>query len=265
MGYQSVWNHRTGVIEQVLEDIKNEYPQAWQAAHNPQRGDKTQREEYCQRVCARLRDLGIPAGMNGKRGNPNDLSEDIIALPRPDHVGAPDTSGKYPSIEIRDVIASAGPDREGNQAGRPYFGDVTQKTLDNREKGCYVEPIKLSGQSRPPVGGEVPTPPIVTPTPPSSALEARIQALEAQNLELRTMVANALSGIGAVATQVGTLSGALLDGGGAFDTMTKRIFGVDGSENAGVAEEVVIRLQNLEPKDRRGALEGCRVVSYLRR
>ena len=60
MPYQSIWNHRAGEIEGVLHDIKNEYPQAWQAAHNPQRGDKTQREEYCQRVCLRLRAIGIP-------------------------------------------------------------------------------------------------------------------------------------------------------------------------------------------------------------
>jgi hypothetical protein len=266
MGYESVWNHRKDAIERVLEDIKNEYPQAWQAAHNPRRGDKRQREEYCQRVVARLRDMGIPAGMNGKRGNKDDLSEDIIALPRHDGTGAPDTSGKYPSIEIRDVIASAGPDNEGNQGGRPYFGDVTQATLDKREAGCYVEPIKLDGQSRPPIGGptDPATPPPIVP-PETNPLEARILALEEQNLELRTLLGNALSGIGTLATQIGTLNGALLDQGGAFDNLTKRIFGVDGSDNAGVAEEVIIRMQNLEPQDRKGALEGCRVVSYLRK
>lgn len=262
--YVSHWNHRADLIEQVLEDVKREFPQAWQAAHNPKRGDKTQREEYCQRVVARLRELGIPAGMNGKRGNAGDLSEDIIALPRGDRYGAPDTSGKFPSIEIRDVIVSAGPDAEGNQAGRPYFGDVTQATLDKREAGCYVEPTPQSG-SRPPIGGEPPkeppvgepgVPPIVPPaTTPS--VEARLEALE-------TLVRSVLSGLGLVATKVADLDRKLLDTGGAFDMQTKRIFGVDGSNNLSVAEEVVGILQNLEPKDRTGALEGCKVVSYLR-
>ena len=261
MGYESVWNHRKDVIEQVLNDIKDEYPRAWQNAHNPERGDKLEREEYCQRVGARLRDIGIPAGMNGKRGNPADLSEDCITLPRQDGHGAPDTSGKFRSIEIRDIIASAGPDANGNQGGRPYFGDVTQATLDKREAGCYVEPTKLNGQSRPPVGEPTPT----DPPPANDTLASRVAVLEKQNLELRMMVQQTLAGIGMLSTSVADLRGLLLDGGGAFDNLTKRIFGVDGSEDAGIAEEVVIRLQNLEPRDRTGALEGCRVVSYLRR
>ena len=163
MAYQSIWNHKTEDIERVLHEVKDEYPQAWQAAHNPQRGDKRQREEYCQRVCARLREIGIPAGMNGKRGNPDDLSEDIIALPNVDahgrtFGGALDTSGRYAAIEIRDIIASAGPDRHGNQNGRPAFGDVTEETIRLGTVGCYVEPTPQSGQ-RPPVGGTPTDPP----------------------------------------------------------------------------------------------------------
>lgn len=260
MPYQSIWNHKRDIFEQVLEEQRAAHPHAWQAAHNPQRGDKRQREEYCQRVCARLREFGIPAGMNGKRGNPNDLSEDIIALPRTDRDGAPDTSGRFPSIEIRDVIASAGPDRDGNQGGRPYFGDVTQATLDKGEGGCYVEPTPQNGGVRPPIGGEQPDPPIVLPGPiPGTdyqALADRVRALEES-------FALILSGIGALATQVGNLEGKLLNADGAFDRMTKRIFGV-GMDDASVAQEVILLLQNLEPEERTGALEGCRVVPYLR-
>lgn len=266
MGYASQWNDRSAFVEDVLEDIKRDYPQDWQAAHNPQRGDKQQREAYCQRVCARLREMGIPAGMNGKRGNPNDLSEDIIALPHNGTDGAPDTSGRFPSIEIRDVIASAGPDNDGNQGGRPYFGDVTQATLDKREAGCYVEPTaQVAG--RPPTGGTPDPPPVPDPLPPpiihnppppgnTAGLEARIAALEGQN-------ANILSGIGALATQIGTLSGNVLDPNGGFDTLTKRLFGV-GTDDASIAEEVVAALTIALNDPRNGLDLGCKVHRRLR-
>lgn len=267
MPYQSIWNHRAEDIERVLHETKDEFPQAWQAAHNPQRGDKRQREEYCQRVCAKLRAIGIPAGMNGKRGNPNDLSEDIIALPNIDgagrsHGGALDTSGRFPAIEIRDVIASAGPDREGNQGGRPYFGDVTQATLDKGETGCYVEPT-LQGGSRPPVGGPVtPTdPPVTPPTGAQHVLAEVIAGIQADILDLQQRQANVLAGIGALATQIGNLEGKLLNTDGAFDHLTKRVFGV-GTDDPSIAEETVALL--LRPADQGGADLGCKVHRRLR-
>jgi len=259
MGYESQWDDRRNVIEGVLEDIKNEYPSDWQAAHNPQRGDKQQREAYCQRVCARLRELGIPAGMNGKRGNPHDLSEDIIALPGKSG-SAPDTSGRFPGVEIRDVIASAGPDSAGNQGGRPYFGDVTQATLDKREAGCYVHPTPQGGSrpgtTPPPPGPPPPQPPPPPPPRDIAGLEARIGALEMQN-------ANILTGIGALASQLGDLSRNTLDPNGAFDTLTKRLFGV-GTDDASIAEEVVAALATAIADPNNELDLGCKVHRRLR-
>lgn len=250
--YESVWNESAHTILTVLEETRERYPQDWQAAHNPQRGDKQQREAFCHRVALRLRDLGIPAGVNGKRGNPLDISEDIITLPRQDTLGAPDTSGRYPSIEIRDIIAGAGPDANGDQAGRLYFGDVTQATLDKNESGCYVTPTYPV--TRPPVGGIPPVKP-VEPPPPATNIEARFLALE-------TLVRTILSGQGAIMSALSDLDAKILAPGGAFDTQTKRIFGVDGSGDDGVAEETVAKLfEAIEAGD----IQTCQVVSYLRR
>lgn len=264
MAYESIWNHRRDEILEVIEDVKASYPQAWQAAHNPRRGDKRQREEFCQRVCMALRAIGIPAGMNGKRGNPNDLSEDIIALPNVDskgvsYHGAVDTSGRFRAIEIRDIIASAGPDENGNQGGRPVFGDVTQATIDAGTSGCYVEPTPQEGQpQRPPTGGEPTVPPVTSPIPPPATdpgLEARVAHLEQQ-------FALVLSGIGAVSTAIGTLDGKLFNEGGVFDELIKRLYGV--ADREGLHDKLIQKLRDLPPDERDGALEGCRVVKYLR-
>ena len=270
MGYNSLWNHKAGLILDVLEDTKARFPRAWNNAHNPKAApNKRDREEYCQRACWALRAAGIPAGMNGKRGNPSDLSEDIVNLPNVDesgnaHGGAPDTSGRYLAIEIRDVIGGAGPDKDGNQAGRVVFGDATQETLNKREVGCYVDPdpaYKDGATTTPP---PVTPPPVTTPppTPPPTTGGGDIATLLRDILyELKvTQEQNAriLTGIGALATQQGNLESKLLDTGGAFDMQTKRIFGVDGSGATSVAQDAVNILTNTKDL---GTLDsiGCRL------
>lgn len=86
-------------------------------------------------------------------------------------------------------------------------------------------------------------------------IEARLARLEAQ-------IAAGMSGIGALAAMLGDLKLLIQT---LQDEQTKRLFGTDGTGDPGIAEEVIERLQRLEPAECIGALEGCRVVSPFRR
>ncbi len=87
-------------------------------------------------------------GLNGKRGNPNDLSQDVITFPNSS--GAPDSNpigaNNSGGVEIRDIIGNAGT----SQANLVY-GDVTQATIDKGEKGCWIEPTEVSGANPNPI------------------------------------------------------------------------------------------------------------------
>lgn len=265
MGYTSIWNHKAGLILDVLEDIKARFPRAWTNAHNKVAApNKRDREEYCQRVVWGLRAIGIPAAMNGKRGNPADLSEDIVALPNVDdagnaHGGAPDTSGRWLAIEIRDIISSAGPNPDGSQGGRLYFGDVTQATLDKREAGCYVEPDPAYRDGAvviPPPGPDVPP---VKPTPPPTTGGGDIATL-LRDILLEVKItqeqnARILAGIGALNQNI---TDGRAENHALFDQQTKRIFGVDGSGATSVAQDAVDILTKTENFGKLESL-GCRL------
>lgn len=249
--YTSVWNDDAGLILETLEEVKASFPTAWNNAHNPKAAPlKRDREEFCQRACWALRAKGIPAAMNGKRGNAADLSEDILALPNIDengqsHGGAQDTSGRYAAIEIRDIIAGAGPDANGNQAGSLVFGDVTQATIDQNTSGCYVEPdpaYRYAPEPGPEPGPEPEPPPTngdfeTTVLTMLATIAHRVAAIEEAQ-------ARGLVGLGAINTNV---SDGRAETHALFDQQTKRIFGVDGSGAASVAQEAIDILTTLKP------------------
>ena len=167
---QTVPNYRADV-----EACVSRYPAAWACAHTG-RSCSADFVILCARDINRAKDARV--GVNGKRGNPNDLSQDIIAY-RGIGTAIDVTRGNTP-MEIIDVIVCAGGDPPrcepsvdwGVAPGGP--GD----------RGAWVDPWSVQ-----PTAGGTPTP---TPTPAPTP---------APTVDLRP----ALDAIAALAQQVGAL------------------------------------------------------------
>jgi hypothetical protein len=98
-----------GFQAQVLatgQALTRNEPTAWSNAHN---AGEPQGSEFVRRWALALRDMGILACVNGKRGS-DTLSQDVLTFPLTEG-GATDTSGRYRGrIAIIDVIIGAGED-----------------------------------------------------------------------------------------------------------------------------------------------------------
>ena len=138
----------------VVERIAQDYPQDFDEAHHFELGDRAW--IFIRRLAYALHQTDRRWGMNGRRGNPNDLSAD--ATP---YRGGPDASG---GVFLIDVIAGA-----GGRDPQPAWFDVTQATIDAGTIGIWVQPE--------PVDGSPPAPtPAPTPDPPDG-LDARRRAI----------------------------------------------------------------------------------------
>lgn len=157
----------------VGEATRVAYPAAWRNAHA---AGEPQGSEFVRRWALALREQGINACVNGKRGT-DTLSQDVLVFPVTEG-GNRDTSGRYAQIAIIDVIAGA-----GGPSPTLGWGDVSAVS-----PGKCITPVLESGE-----GGSVPpvvTPPVVTPPPPTvdlapvlsrlDAIDARLAALEAR-------------------------------------------------------------------------------------
>lgn len=136
-----------------VEACVTRYPAAWACAH-------TGRACSADFVILCARDLSSKDanwGVNGKRGNPADLSQDILAY-RGTGTAIDVTRGNAP-MEIIDVIACAG--GGPNCSPSVAWGVAPGGTGD---RGAWVDPWSV----QPTAGGTAPTP-NPTPTPPQPA------------------------------------------------------------------------------------------------
>ena len=122
-------------MQDVVEDMSERFPTEWKNAHKDygqQDGKEgrvtvTEATKFMQLLASILHDkYDARFGLNGKRGDMNDLSQDAISFRNPRGPGG---------VEIIDVIASAG---ESNASAA--WNDVTQKTIDARTVGIFVQP-----------------------------------------------------------------------------------------------------------------------------
>lgn len=149
MSYVSLTNPYGNQIIDIAKQVRTQYPTDWGNAHNHQPSGNVYIRRVAWAVHLALPQLGV--GLNGKRGNPQDMSQDILAF-RNDTGCVNACAPGW--LELRDIIGNAGT----SQASLVY-GDVTQKTIDLNEKGCWIAPE--------PVGGEpVPIPEPVPEVPP---------------------------------------------------------------------------------------------------
>jgi len=166
MAYTPIWQARRNEILLIAEEVRFTNPTAWAEVKVP---GQTSRKyiilvvEACQ---SRLNDKvvngitlrGQDVGCNLKRGG-QELSLDVIALPNP--TGARDATGRFPGLELIDIIGSA----ESAGAFLSWI-DVTQITIDRGEMGGWVD---------------VDQPASPAPRPPAGIVPGREEALDEMN------------------------------------------------------------------------------------
>ena len=128
MAYQPLWTSKRQAILDVAERIKAQYPQAWDEVKVPGQASRT----FISLVAAECqKTISADIGCNLKRGGP-DVSLDVLAMPNSS--GARDASGKFPGLELIDIINGA----EGPTPSL-VWGDQTQKTIDAGVPGGWVQ------------------------------------------------------------------------------------------------------------------------------
>jgi hypothetical protein len=117
--------YRERVI-QLSEELKARFPQAWAKV---QRHDDD--GEFNRLLASACQQAGIPAYLNGKRGNPHDQSRDVLVFENP--TGARDRSGRFAGIEIIDIIVG-----HESAGARVDMLDVT--VVEDRNTGQRMMP-----------------------------------------------------------------------------------------------------------------------------
>lgn len=153
MAYASKWISRQYEIVQIASDVKAQHPEAWAEVKIPGQKSRTFINLVAAACQARLGDKvvdgvvlrGKDVGCNLKRGGP-DLSLDVLALPN--ESGCADATGKFPGLELIDIIASA----EGPSANLSW-GDVTQTTISSGVPGGWKAPAGTAPAPVPVVPG----------------------------------------------------------------------------------------------------------------
>ena len=131
----------------VVRDLAAQYPDEWRAAH----ANGPQTEAFIRRLAWVLHQRDPRVGLNGKRGNPSDISDDVICYDGVSERGDVDPTRGNAPVTVIDVIASA-----GSPNASPAWFAVGPATP--HPHAAWVRPT--------PVGGETPAPgPTPTPTP----------------------------------------------------------------------------------------------------
>jgi len=90
----------------VVSELARQFPQEWRDAHNPS-GGGPHTEAFIKRLAWVLHSTVDPRfGLNGKRGNPNDLSDDALNY-KGEGPGHDPTNGNAP-VTVIDCIGGAG-------------------------------------------------------------------------------------------------------------------------------------------------------------
>ena len=86
-----------------VEKCKADYPQAWTDAHT----GNSHTEDFIKLLAIRCHAINVKCGLNGKRGNPSDLSDDALNF----LCGSSESTGRTPEglpCVVIDVIGAAG-------------------------------------------------------------------------------------------------------------------------------------------------------------
>lgn len=159
--------------QHIVAQLAAQYPDEWRKAHNPS-GGGPETEAFIRRLAYVLHTtVDARWGLNGKRGSPNDISDDALNW-RGEGPGHDPTNGNQP-ITVVDVIAGAG-------GPNPQPSWQVFDTLPG--PGAWVKPEPVGSGSG---GGG--TPPPTPPQPTAQDLLSAITALASQVKTLDVKVA----------------------------------------------------------------------------
>jgi hypothetical protein len=174
---KEVWDHRDKALD-VIRRLASEHSQAWRDAHNPS-GGGAHTELFVRLVASALHNEVSPLfGLNGKRGDPGDISDDVV-----NYYGA--GPGRDPltnaPVTVIDFIRNAGASHDDpDERKRP---EVVWAPIDLPGDGAWVKPVNIT----PPVA----QPPVVT-HPPNTDLEDLIMGSITDLLKGQTLIFDAL-------------------------------------------------------------------------
>jgi len=152
--------------QSIVADLAGKFPDEWRAAHTG--GPDT--EAFIRRLAHVLHTtVDARFGLNGKRGNPHDLSDDALNF-KGEGPGHDPTDGNRP-VTVIDVIAAA-----GSPDARPSW----QVFSDLPGPGAWVKPESVGSGS---AGGGSPSP---TPPPPTD-LRPFLDAIKALDNKVGTL------------------------------------------------------------------------------
>lgn len=136
--------------QSTVAALAAQYPAEWRAAHTG--GPQT--EAFIRRLAWVLHQQDPRVGLNGKRGNPVDISDDALCYDGVSEKGDTDpTRGGAPVTVIDCIVAAGGPNPQ------PAWGAVGPATP--QPHAAWVQPQPVGGE----VPGPSPTPPAPTPPP----------------------------------------------------------------------------------------------------
>lgn len=151
----------------VVEDLAAKFPQEWWSAHRPS-GGGPETEAFIRRLAWVLHSTVDPRfGLNGKRGDPNDISDDAICFDGVSMLGDFDPTRGSAPVTVLDVIGGA-----GGPNPAPQWGPVGPSP-----RAAWVKPVPVGGTSSGGSGTPLPAPPSPPPAPDLSAITKRLDAL----------------------------------------------------------------------------------------
>lgn len=155
----------------VVARLAAEYPDEWKKAHNPS-GGGPETEAFIRRVAYVLHTtVDARFGLTGKRGNPNDISDDALCYDGESALGDYDPTRNNAPVTVIDVIGGAG-------GPNPT---VTWSVVGPAPKAAWVKPEPVGSGSA--GGGPSPTPP--PPTAPD--LRPILDAVKALDAKVSTL------------------------------------------------------------------------------
>jgi hypothetical protein len=122
----------------VVRRLAAEHPSEWSAAH---RGGAAT-ESFIRRLAATLHAMDPRFGLNGKRGNPNDISDDAINFDGESFLGDVDPTRGNAPVTVIDVIGGA-PSGPSGPDGTPAWNPVTDPNV-RPTLAAWVKPGAVS-------------------------------------------------------------------------------------------------------------------------
>lgn len=198
--------------QHIVEQLARDYPQEWRKAHNPS-GGGPETEAFIRRLAYVLHTtVDARFGLNGKRGNYNDISDDVVNWIG-EGVGSDPKTGS--PVTVIDVIVGAG--GANPQPSWQMLNNPAEPS--HRGPGGWVKPEPVGDSSSGGGGTPLPAPPSTPPAPDltpvlarldaliaaMSALKAKIDAIEAFSTAAAFESLNAASRASDIKTQIANL------------------------------------------------------------